>query len=89
MALARGTRVALRSPLGRGPGRGGRLALLASASGCRTGAASRRESRADRKGYTVLRLNYGKAGRYAMTVWLQDKGSDLSTLLKQLQSAER
>lgn len=44
---------------------------------------------ADRNGYSVLRLPYGKSGRYGMTVWLPDEDSDLPALLQRLRPAER
>jgi serpin B len=44
---------------------------------------------ANRNGYAVLRLPYGESGRYGMTVWLPDEGSDLRSLLKRLGPTER
>lgn len=44
---------------------------------------------ADREGYAVARLPYGRSGRFGMTIWLPDPDSDLPTLLGRLDAAER
>ena len=44
---------------------------------------------ADREGYALARLPYGRTGRFGMTIWLPDADSDLPTVLGRLDAAER